>query len=176
MDRHRDSTKAQYYSVWKTFNKFFIKLDKKPEHWEDRIVLFVGYLVEEKKKSSTVKSYILAIRAVLFGAGISVSVDQTLLNALTRACKLKNDTLHTRLPIKFPLFQLIISTLGDLLATQPYLLLLYRAIFTTAYYGLFRIGELTYSEHTVKACDMQVGTNKEKLMFILRSSKTQQIK
>ena len=42
----------------------------------------------------------------------------------------------------------------------------------TAYYGLFRIGELTFSEHAVRAKDVHVGTNKKKMLFVLHSSKT----
>ena len=51
---------------------------------------------------------------------------------------------------------------------------LYMALFATSYYGLFRIGEVTVTEsdHTVKACDVRIGTNKRKLLFVLRSSKT----
>ena len=29
--KHRNSTKANYYSVWRSFNEFFIKLDFKPD-------------------------------------------------------------------------------------------------------------------------------------------------
>ena len=35
------------------------------------------------------------------------------------------------------------------------------------------MGELTHSQHVVKAKDVHVGINKSKLMFVLRSSKTQ---
>ena len=42
----------------------------------------------------------------------------------------------------------------------------------TAYYRLFRIGEISQSEHVIKACDVHIGTNKKKLMFVVRSSKT----
>ena len=45
-------------------------------------------------------------------------------------------------------------------------------MFTAAYYGLFRVGEIMLSEHMVKAIDVHVDTNKNKLLFILRSSKT----
>ena len=54
---------------------------------------------------------------------------------------------------------------------QPYLLALYRAILVTTYYGMFRIGEMTTSKHIVKACDVHIGINKPKLLFILHSSK-----
>ena len=80
--------------------------------------------------------------------------------------------MHTRLPIKCGLFSQILNTMGDLLDLQPYLLVLYQVMLTTAYFGLFRIGEICFSDHTVKARDVQLGENKPKLMFILCSSKT----
>ena len=55
---------------------------------------------------------------------------------------------------------------------QPYLVILYKAIFITAYYGLFRIGELTQSKHVLLAENVHIGRNKNKLMFVLKSSKT----
>ena len=42
----------------------------------------------------------------------------------------------------------------------------------TAYFGLLRVGEITQSEHALKAANVQIGENKEKLMLILESSKT----
>ena len=42
----------------------------------------------------------------------------------------------------------------------------------TTYYRLFRIGELTYSPHAVKACNVHIGHNKNKFLFVLKSSKT----
>ena len=45
----------------------------------------------------------------------------------------------------------------------------------TGYYGLLRIGEMTASPHVIKACDVHLGKNKRKLMFVLHSSKTHTI-
>ena len=60
-----------------------------------------------------------------------------------------------------------------LTTNQGYLGLMYRTIFLTAYFGLFRSSELTASPggHAVKAADVQIDFNKKKFMFILRSSK-----
>ena len=101
-----------------------------------------------------------------------MTTDQVLMNALTRACRLRNDIAMTRLPIKYNLLRSILTTLSDVFEKQPYLHILYKAMFLTMYYGLLRVGEVTYSEHVVKAADVQIGVNKQKLMFILRSSKT----
>ena len=45
-------------------------------------------------------------------------------------------------------------------------------MFSTAYFGLFRIGEITQSPHVLKAIDVHTGVNKKKMMFVLHSSKT----
>ena len=55
---------------------------------------------------------------------------------------------------------------------QPYLSTLYKAIFATAYYGLFRISEVVKGEHVIKAKDVHIADNKEKIMFVLFTSKT----
>ena len=71
--RHRDSTKKNYYSVWRTFNQFFIWLDRKPDSWEERITLFAAHLIQMKKKSSMVKSYVSVIKAVLSDMNVTVN-------------------------------------------------------------------------------------------------------
>ena len=54
---------------------------------------------------------------------------------------------------------------------QEYLRKLYMAIFSTSYYGLFRIGEVTAGDHPITVKNVFIGTNKDKLMFILKSLK-----
>ena len=171
---NRSSTQKVYYQVWKSFNQFFIRLDVKPKKWEDRLVLYVGHLVDQQRKSTTIKSYISAIRYVLRQDGVELDRNSTLLTSLTKACQLKNDTVKTHLPIQIKLVQLLVKSLEKYYQNnpQPYLTKLYRALFLTAYYGLFRIGELASSEHCVKVKDVHVGMNKQKMLFILHSSKT----
>ena len=80
---HRGSTRKSYYAVWKNFNKFILSLDKRPKKWEDRIVLYVGYLISKGKQSSTIKSYLSAIRAVLKQDKVKLNEDEYLLTSLT---------------------------------------------------------------------------------------------
>ena len=70
MQRHRGSTQKNYYGIWKNFNKFIIQLDDKSNNWDDRLVLYMAYLIHHQRRSSTIKSYISAIKAVLFNGGI----------------------------------------------------------------------------------------------------------
>ena len=173
--RFRDSTRRNYYGIWKTFNHFIIRLDRKPTEWEERIILFVGNMIDEGKKSATIKSYVSVIKAVLSEINVKVNEDRCLLNSLTRACKLVNDTsIKWTLPIQQDMLNIILKKTKThfLSMGQVYLAQMYTCLFATAYFGLFRVGELTNSEHTIKACDVYMGTNKDKVLFILRSSKT----
>ena len=149
-------------------------MDCKPKTWEERLVLFVGYLIENKKKSSTIKSYISAIKAVLKEDGEDLNENSFLLTSLTRACKFENDQVKTQLPIRKGLVKLLIESLPDIYGKQehPYLTQLFRTMFITAYFGLFRIGEIAQSPHVVRAKDVHIGLDKNKLMFVLHTSKT----
>ena len=169
---NRLSTCNNYYSVWKKFNEFYIKLDRKPNTWEDRLILFVAYLVEEKKKPQTVKSYISAIKSVLRDDGVSLNPDKYLLSALTKACKLENTSVRIRLPIQKGMLRVLLKTIAEMFSSQPYLAALYAALFSTAYYGLFRVSELTTRTHPVRGRDVHISDNKEKMKFVLRTSKT----
>ena len=147
-------------------------MDNKPDSWEDRLVLFVGYLIDKCRKLSTIKSYISAIKAVLKEDGVELNENKYLLASLTKACKLKNDTVQSRFPIQKGLLSLILSKIEVIYDTQPYLLTLYQALISTAYFGMFRVGELAESTHAIKATDVHVAKNKRKMRFILRTSKT----
>ena len=86
------------------------------------------------------------------------------MTSLTQACRLNNNKIHTRLPIHKGLLKIILTTLNENFTknNQPYLALMYTTLFLTAYYGLFRVSELTVtaSNHAVKAKDIQIGYNK----------------
>ena len=173
-----DPTLHNYYNVWKLFNRFLLKLDRKPNNWEDRLTLFVGYLVEAKKKSQMIKSYISVIKAVLKDVNVDVDVneDKYLIASLTRACKIRQDVFIQTLPIQKGLMGVIIKKTQEcfLAKQQHYLSVLYRALFSTMYYGLFRVGEVTSGSHPVQVKDVYIGENKKKFQFILRTSKTHQ--
>ena len=164
--------KRNYYTVWKLFSKFCLQLDVKPKSWEDRITLFVGYLIENGKQSSTVRSYVSAVKNVLMDNGFDIKEDRFLISSLTKACRITNDEVRTRLPIQRGLLIILLRQVQVKFADQPYLSILYQTLLSTAYFGLFRVGELTKGDHPVLAKDVHIEYNKRKLLFLLRSSKT----
>ena len=58
------------------------------------------------------------------------------------------------------------------MGNQPYLGHLYKALFSTAYFGLFQVGELTTGSHPVMVKDVHVGRNKRKIFKIFCTSET----
>ena len=45
-------------------------------------------------------------------------------------------------------------------------------MFSTAYFGLLRVGEMCAGSHPILVNDVHIAENKKKFMFLLRSSKT----
>ena len=136
----------------------------------------MGHLVEDcEVKSTTVRSYVSAIKSVLKDDGIDVNEDKYLLSSLTRACRMVNDRVYTRLPIQRGLLNVMLDKIEVLYLirdNQSYLCTLYKALFSTTYFGLFRVSEVTTGPHPIKACGVHIGENKHKVLFKLRSSKT----
>ena len=135
----------------------------------------MAHLINEGMQSSTVKSYISAIKHTLIDDEYPWDDNKVLLTSLTHACKLVNDKVRTRLPIQWGLLELILFEIQCKFMqydSQPYLCILYQAMFALGYYGLMRIGELTLSPHTVKAKNVHLAHNKDKLLIVLYSSKT----
>ena len=107
--QHRDSTARMYLSVWRQFNSFLIKLDIMPRDWEDRTSLFIAHLIHKHRfQSTSVKSYVLAIKKTLVIDGYKWIDEKILLSSLTRACKLVNDHVRMRFPIQCGLLEIIL--------------------------------------------------------------------
>ena len=166
----RDSTAKNYLSVWRHLNKFIINLDYRENlTWEDKTALFGAYLVDGRVQSSTLKSYFSAIKFVLKQDGYPWYDNKALLSALVQSCKLENDRVKVRLPIQKSLLEMLLSEVERLyrdVKQQPYLETMYKALFCLAYYGMLRVGELSLSPHTIKACNIHVGHNKDKILIV----------
>ena len=174
---HRRSTRKTYHAVWQKFNKFVISLDNIPPTWEERVSLYCAQLINDGRQSSTLKSYISAIKSKLKGDGYKWNEDLVLFSALTKACKLQNDTVLNRFPISIGLLEIILFELDRMILDKDeeekqYSLIMYRTLFLVTYYGLFRVGEVTASEHTIKAKDIHEAQNKSQYLIYLYTSKT----
>ena len=165
MQQTRSSTAKNYMSIWKHLNKFLIKLDYVPEFWEERVSLFCAHLIDAHKvQSSTLRSYTSAIKHTLKVDGYQWSDARVWLDILVKSCKIINDRQMTRLPIQFKLFEMLLFEIERVMANQSYLEILYKAIFCLSYYGLLRVGEVSDSPHNIKALNVHIASNKQKIL------------
>ena len=176
-EQNCDMTQKNFLAIWRVFSNFFFKLDIKPDNWTDRLPLFVGYLIDKNRRSSTIKSYVSAIKAVLREDGKEIKEDKFLLASLVRACKFHNDLATVCFPIHKQLLDILLKGIDKLFLStgnnnQPYLAIKYKAMFASAYYGLFRIGEIATGTHPILAKDVHIGQNKQKILIVLWMSKT----
>ena len=107
----------------------------------------------------------------LINDGYKWNEDRIFLSTITRSCHMVNYTIKPRLQIESPLLELILFEVKRKFNDQPYLRSLYMSMIGMAFYGLFRIGELTLSKHTIKAANIPIGSNKNKILVVLHSSK-----
>ena len=172
--QHRSSTASIYLSVWRQFNDFFISLDIKPDLWEHRTTLFIGFLIDKGMQSNTIKSYVSAIKKTLVMDGYNWNDNLVLVRSLAKACRIINDTVRTRLPVHCSLLEMILFEVQRYFSSrnQFYLETLYKTMFAIAYYGLMRVGEITRSPHVLRARNVHLAINKDKLLLVLYSSKT----
>ena len=155
-------------------------MDKRVQaSWEEKAALFGAYLTESGVKSTTLKSYFSAIKSILRKDGYLWDDNKVLLSAIVKGCKIKNDVVTTRLPIQDKLLDMILFEIERYYSrkgagtNQPFLEAMYKAILVMMYYGMLRIGEVASdSEHTIKAKNIHIGTNKNKILIVLYSSKT----
>lgn len=172
--RHRISTRLKYHEIWTTFNKFLIKFDRMPITWEDRIYVFIAHLVDNRKSVNTVKSYLSAIRQILKSDGVELHKDKELLSSLLTTCRIKNKSLRIRMPIRFKLLKAILDHTHKLFNEegQHYLGTLLKAMFSVAYFGMLRVGEMVNGDHQVLRENLHFAKNKKKVTLLLTSSKT----
>lgn len=169
----KESTRKKYHQIHNQFTKFVGDLTRKPDNWEDKIHLYFTFLAETGKHKSTLKTYLSAIKKVLTIKGETLEkLDNVALASIIKSCKYRNDEVIHRLPINYYMLLELLDTVEDVYDQQPYLKSLYKAMFSAAYNGLLRVGEMTQSEHAILARDVLIGRNKKKIQFILRSSKT----
>ena len=168
----RTSTSQTYLSIWCQFNNFNLSLDVMPS-WEQRTTLYIAHLIERGFQSGTIKSYVSAIKKLLITEGYKWRDEDVLTSSLTRACKLINDRVNIRLPIHCSLLEILLFEIERIFPdSQIYLQYLYKSLLLLGYYGMMRVGEITEREHMLRAQNVHLARNKDKLLLILYSSKT----
>lgn len=169
-----ESSKQTYHTVWKAFRIFLQGFDSLPEAWEDRMTMYAAHLGNIGTESATVSSYMSAIRYKLRKDGFTINEHSLEIAAIVRTCKKLNDKVILREPIHKHMLRKLLDSVEQHYGNngQIYLLKLYKAMMSSAYYGFLRIGEITKSKHVINFKDVKLAKNKKSALLILRSSKT----
>lgn len=162
-----------YHTIWKNFLKFTHGFDRLPDKWEDKMLLYAAYLSDTTHKPATIETYMSAIKYKLIHDGYPLNEDRVKLQSIVRSSRIKNRKVHNRMPINRRILKNLIDAIGTKFHNQPYLAALYKCMFTLAYFGLLRVGEMVKGTHPILAGDVHASRNKNpKIQLVLRSSKT----
>ena len=101
-------TAKNYLGIWRRFKQFILKLYVRLRAWEDKATLFIGYLIENIMQSSSVKSYLPAIKKTLVDNGYKWNDARVQVATLTRPCRLINDRVMIRFGVHCGLLELIL--------------------------------------------------------------------
>ena len=137
-----------YRRAWNLFNQAFtnmglvfngsIDLPLSP----DQIILFVGYLSNAGFASASITSYTSAIGYIHKLLNMPDPTSQFLVQKLLSACNKVNNSVDTRLPITIVVLQRLVCAL-DHTVPNLYLRQLFKAMYSVAFFGLMRLGEIT---------------------------------
>ena len=172
---NKSSTKMTYLKVWQNFNKFVIKLDEIPTTWEERLSLYCAYLIQIKnRQSSTIRSYISAIKKVLTTDGYQWDDQLIIFSTITKTCKLHFDTIKPRFPIRHRFLEVILfeTQRKFALMNQPFLEILYVTAYLLLYFGMMRVGEVAAGDHSILARNVHYSENRKEILIMLYTSKT----
>ena len=151
------STISVYKRAWILFNEAFKEISgglkySLPLHFS-HILMFISYLNLLRFASSSITTYITAISYIhKFGDFKDPTTHFSVQKTLSAVNRLTGK-LDSRLPITI----FILARLSDAIektVSNRYHRVLLRAMFTSAFFGLFRIGEITTEGHNVVCLDM----------------------
>jgi len=176
------NTQKTYNTGLAAFHKFLIEyniLDIWPPCL-DTVVQFVAFLSLSKKSAKTAQCYLSAISYKCKILGCSDETTGFIVAKVIQGMRRTSGKRDTRLPITPYILQRIVFTL-PYICLNSFELKLFKATYTLAFWGLFRIGELTVSSskgrlatHTLLNTDVYFKSDTEELVINLRSSKTDQ--
>ena len=76
------------------------------------------------------------------------------------------------MPIQKEMLGMLLRQIDITFEAQDYFTILFKTLFSTMYFGLLRVSEVAKGQHPVLARDVHIGTNKNKFLLLLRTSKT----
>ncbi len=169
------STIRVYERAWDKFSQFLAMYG-----WQSsqpnvhHVLLFVAYLSKLGHPSSTIYSYVSGIKYRTRLAGLQIH-QSFILSKVLKGCKKDFSTTDVRIPISIDLLTQLCQCLWAVTNSQ-YEATMFAAMFTLAFFGLCRVGEITYTgksaDHTI--CSQNVFKTHAGYVLALMSSKNNQ--
>lgn len=147
----------------------------------EQLAMFLSYLSLKGLSSKTADLYLTAISFQCKVSNVSDNTKHFLINKLAEGFRRQNKTKRVRLPITYELLEGILTKL-PVVCLNSFEVMLFKAAYVLAYFGFFRVGEVTVPNKSV--VDSNKVLNLEDVSFIdenrsilvnIRFSKTDQL-
>lgn len=169
------------YETGLTAFTHFLQMQGFDDNWPPKletVVQFLAYLSLKSLSANTARSYISAISYKCKVSGFPDFAQNFLIQKMLEGMKRLKTRADTRLPITPTLLEKIVSVLPGI-CFNIYEQKLFKAAFTLAFWGLLRVGEITYSRgkninQILSKNDVLLTQNLDSLTVKLRFSKTDQ--
>ncbi len=169
-----EKTKDAYLRAYRAFTEYLKWVEPLPSDWETCLVYFRGFLCKSNLASRTISSYISGVRNWLKLTGAELRENHYLMKQMHRASQ-RNDKERIRIPVTKHVLSQVMSRLS-LVCSDLFEQRMFASVITLAYAGMFRIGELVESEHTIQAQSVLIGSDGETVHLLQHTSKTDQFR
>lgn len=174
------NTKASYESALKLFSEFRL-INDHADIWPPPlgvVIDFIAFMSLKGMSPSTARCYISGIAFACKVKDLSDPTGNFIISKMLNGFKKMHRRVDTRLPITHELLERILRTLPTVCYTS-YEAELFSAVFSLAFFGFFRVGELVISSlnnegHALRVNDLHLENGNSAIKVFLRSSKTDQ--
>lgn len=144
----------------------------------DHMILYLSFCFEKGLSPKSITTYLAGINYVHKILGFKSFNQVFMVNKLLEGCRRSRPTQDLRAPLTIHVLEEICLNLHSV-CYDNYETTLFRALFTLAYFGLFRVSELTASSichlgHAILLNDVHFEENEQYIVICLRHYKTSQ--
>lgn len=140
------NTNSVYRNAVLSYNNFAVEYGWSLE-WPisiQRMVLYISYLFERGYAPSSITTYVAGISFYHKVNNWSDPSDAFVVTKLLEGCRRSRKRMDVRAPITESILTKLVVALSQI-CFSTYEAILFKAAFTLAYFGLFRVGELVYT-------------------------------
>ena len=145
-----NNTKQAYRAAFKAYHNFHICIyNQQPTNHitPKKFAQFIAFSHSKGLKYSTICSRLSALKYINNLHGHSDTSKQFLVQRILQGCKLSSDNTDKRKPITKSILKRMIQSLSSIFDTQ-YNRLLFKTMFIISFYALFRVSEITKTQHS----------------------------